>query len=65
MDDKSNVRDAFSQLLDSLGMIGAFMLREVWSLLRKSWGASREEFLVALDKVKKNMIQSGKWAGRT
>ncbi len=62
MDDKSNVRDAFSQLLDSLGMIGAFMLTEVWSLLRKSWGGSREEFLAALDKVKKNMIQSGKWA---
>jgi hypothetical protein len=62
MDDKSDVREAFSQLLDNLGMIGSFMLREVWSLLRMSWGASREEFLAALDKVKKNMIESGKWA---
>jgi hypothetical protein len=63
MDDRtSNVKEAIVELLDNLGTIGLFMLAEARSFLRKSWGASREEFVAAVDKAARTMKQSGKIA---
>ncbi|HMK35099.1 MAG TPA: hypothetical protein VK463_08535 [Desulfomonilaceae bacterium] len=57
-----DMREAIAELMDNLGVIGLFMLKEVRTLLKKSWGASREEFMASVDKVVRNMKQSGKWA---
>jgi hypothetical protein len=62
MSKPNDVREAIAELMENLGTIGLFMLKEVRSLLHKSWGASREEFMASLDKVVRNMKQSGKWA---
>ncbi len=62
MAEGKGIRDSFSELLDNLGVIGAFMLKELWLSMKKSWGGSREEFISELDRVKKTMIRSGKWA---
>jgi hypothetical protein len=59
---KDDVREALAELMENLGVVGMFMLKEVRSLLKKSWGSSREEFMASLDKVVRNMKQSGKWA---
>jgi hypothetical protein len=56
------VREAVSELADNLGTIGVFMLGETRAFLTKSWGASREEFFVAVDQISKTMKQSGKMA---
>jgi hypothetical protein len=62
MSKTNDVREAIAELMENLGTIGLFMLKEVRSLLNKSWGSSREEFMASLDKVARNMKQSGKWA---
>jgi hypothetical protein len=62
MSKKNDVREAIAELMENLGTIGLFMLKEVRALLHKSWGSSREEFMASLDKVVRNMKQSGKWA---
>lgn len=54
--------ESVSELVGNLSTIGLFMLGEVRSFLRKSWGASREEFMAAVDQVAKTMKQSGKMA---
>ena len=41
------------------------MLGEARVFLTKSWGASREEFYIAVDQVSRTMKQSGKLAGTT
>ena len=45
-----------------LELIGVFMLGETRAFLAKSWGASREEFFVAVDQISKTMKQSGNMA---
>jgi hypothetical protein len=62
MSKTENVLEAIAELMENLGVIGLFMLKEVRSLLHKSWGSSREEFMASLDLVVRNMKQSGKWA---
>ena len=62
MGEQKNVRDTAAELVDNLGTIGLFMLGEARSLLRKSWGASREEFQAAVDQAARSMKQSGKMA---
>jgi hypothetical protein len=62
MEPKNNVKDAITELMDNLGTVGVFMLGEARSLLRKSWGASREEFMAAVDQTARTMKQSGKMA---
>lgn len=59
---KDDVREALAELMENLGVLGLFMLKEVRTLLQKSWGSSREEFMASLDKVVRNMKQTGKWA---
>lgn len=58
----TNVKDAVGELMENLGTIGIFMLGECRAFLRKSWGASREEFFAAVDQTAKTMKQSGKMA---
>ncbi len=60
-DDKS-FKNSIAELMENLGTIGLFMLGEMRSLLKKSWGGSREEFFSAVDQAVKNMKNSGKWA---
>lgn len=62
MEQKSNFKDAITELMDNLGTVGMFMLGEARSLLRKSWGASRQEFMSAVDQAARTMKQSGKMA---
>ncbi|MGB6063288.1 MAG: hypothetical protein WBG50_00665 [Desulfomonilaceae bacterium] len=62
MEQKSNFKDAITELMDNLGTVGMFMLGEARSLLRKSWGASRQEFMDAVDQAARTMKQSGKMA---
>jgi hypothetical protein len=57
-----NVSDSIGELIDNLGTIGLFMVGEVRSFLRKSWGSSKEEFMAELEKVGRSMKHSGKWA---
>ena len=58
----SNIKDAISELMQNLGTVGLFMLSEARSFLRKTWGASREEFFAAVDQTARTMKQSGKMA---
>jgi hypothetical protein len=62
MTGSNEVREEVRRLLDNLGTIGTFMLGEMRVFLRRSWGASREEFFAALDQVTRTMKESGKWA---
>jgi hypothetical protein len=63
MDKKApDVKESIVELMDNLGTIGVFMLGEARAFLRKSWGASREEFFAAVDQASKTMKQSGKMA---
>jgi predicted nucleic acid-binding protein len=62
MEQKNSVRDAISELVENLGTVGVFMLGEARALLRRSWGASRQEFMAAVDQAAKTMKQSGKMA---
>ncbi len=58
----NNIKDTISELMQNLGTVGLFMLGEARSFLRKSWGASREEFFAAVDQTARTMKQSGKMA---
>lgn len=62
MAEEKSVRDTVEELVDNLGTIGLFMFGEGRSLLRRSWGASREEFMSAVDQAARSMKQSGKMA---
>lgn len=63
MDKKEpDVKESISDLMDNLGTIGVFMLGEVRAFLRKTWGASRGEFMDAVDQTARTMKQSGKMA---
>jgi hypothetical protein len=62
MDQTDNVKKAIGELLENLGTIGLFMLAEARAFLRKGWGASREEFMAAVDRTARTMKQSGKMA---
>jgi hypothetical protein len=57
-----DAKEIIAKLMENLGTIGAFMLSEARAFLRKSWGASREEFMAAVDQIARNMKQSGKMA---
>ncbi len=60
--ESGNIKDSVSELLQNLGTVGLFMLSETRSFLRKTRGASREEFMAALDQTARKMKQSGKIA---
>jgi hypothetical protein len=60
----NDIKDAISELMQNLGTVGLFMLSEARSFLRKSWGASREEFFAAVDQTARTMKQSGKMAAQ-
>lgn len=62
MGDTRNTRETIVELIDNLGAIGLFMLGETRSLFRKSWGASKEEFVAAVEQTARNMKKSAKWA---
>jgi len=63
MDQKpTDVKNAIVELMDHLGTIGVFMLGETRAFLRKSWGASKEEFMAAVDHSVRTMKQSGQMA---
>jgi hypothetical protein len=57
-----DVKETIAELVENLGTVGAFMLSESRAFLRRSWGASREEFMAAVDQIARNMKQSGKMA---
>lgn len=57
-----DIKESVVELMENLGTIGVFMLGEARAFLRKSWGASREEFFAAVDRASKTMKQSGKMA---
>jgi hypothetical protein len=59
----TDVKQAIVELMENLGTIGALMLGEVRAFLRKSWGASREEFSAAVDQTARAMKQTSKMAG--
>ena len=62
MDQSPDPKETIAKLMENLGTIGSFMLSEARAFLRKSWGASREEFMAAVDQIARNMKQSGKMA---
>ncbi|MBI4964367.1 MAG: hypothetical protein HY913_13905 [Desulfomonile tiedjei] len=62
MDTSPDAKETIAKLMENLGTIGAFMLSEARAFLRKSWGASREEFMAAVDHIARNMKASGKMA---
>ncbi len=62
MSQTDDVKKAVAELLDNLGTVGLFMLGESRAFLRKSWGASREEFMAAVDNVARTMKRSGEMA---
>lgn len=62
MNQTNDVKKAVAELVDNLGTVGLFMLGESRAFLRKSWGASREEFMNAVDNVARNMKRSGEMA---
>ncbi len=62
MDESRKAKESIIGLIDNLGAIGLFMLSETRALLRKSWGASKEEFKAALEQTARNMKKSAKWA---
>lgn len=57
-----DIKESVVELMENLGTIGVFMLGEARAFLRRSWGASREEFFSAVDQASKTMKQSGKMA---
>jgi hypothetical protein len=59
---RNEIKQTIVELVQNLGTIGLFMLSEARSFLRKSWGASREEFFAAVDQTARTMKQSGKMA---
>jgi hypothetical protein len=61
---RNEIKEAISELMQNLGTVGLFMLSEARSFLRKSWGASREEFFAAVDKTARTMKQSGQMAAQ-
>jgi hypothetical protein len=63
MDEKKpDVKESVLELMENLGTIGVFMLRESRAFLRKSWGTNKEEFMKAVDHTARTMKQSGKMA---
>ena len=62
MDPSPDAKETIARLMENLGTLGAFMLSEARAFLRKSWGASREEFMAAVDQIARNMKASGKMA---
>jgi hypothetical protein len=62
MDQSPDPKETIARLMENLGTVGAFMLSEARAFLRKSWGASREEFTAAVDQIARNLKQSGKMA---
>ena len=62
MNQTDDVKKAVAELLENLGTVGLFMLGESRAFLRKSWGASKEEFMAAVDNVARNMKRSGEMA---
>jgi hypothetical protein len=62
MDESRKTKETIVELIDNLGAIGLFMLSETRVLLRKTWGASKEEFKAAVDQTARNMKSSAKWA---
>ncbi|MDQ7782830.1 MAG: hypothetical protein RDU20_08120 [Desulfomonilaceae bacterium] len=63
MDRKTpDVKESIVELMENLGTIGVFMLRESRAFLRKSWGSGKEEFMEAVDHTARTMKQSGKMA---
>jgi hypothetical protein len=62
MNQTNDVKKAVAELLDNLGTVGMFMLGEARAFLRRSWGASREEFMTAVDNVARTMKRSGEMA---
>ncbi len=57
-----DVRDYITELIGNVGTVGVFMLGEIRVLLKNSWGASKEEFLAAVDKAATNLKRSGRMA---
>ncbi|HTY21940.1 MAG TPA: hypothetical protein VMC85_02350 [Desulfomonilaceae bacterium] len=57
-----DIKSVIAELMENLGTVGLFMLGEARSFLRKTWGASREEFYAAVDQTARTMKQSGKTA---
>jgi hypothetical protein len=62
MKQSPDVKETIVELMENLGTVGSFMLSEARAFLRRSWGASREEFSASIDQVARNMKQSGKIA---
>ncbi len=62
MDESRKTKENISELIENLGAIGMFMLSETRALLRRSWGASKEEFKAAVEQTATNMKKSAKWA---
>lgn len=63
MDKKpADVKEAIAELMENLSTVGIFMLGESRAFLRKSWGASREEFMEAVDRTAQTMKRSGQTA---
>lgn len=59
---RPDVKEAMAELLENLGTVGVFILGEMRAFLRKSWGASKEEFFAAVDRTVRTMKQSGRMA---
>ncbi len=59
---RDEIKQTIIELVQNLGTVGLFMLSEARSFLRRSWGASREEFFAAVDHSARTMKQSGKIA---
>jgi len=64
MKQSPDVKETVVELIENLGTVGSFMLSEARAFLRRSWGASREEFMASVDQVARNMKQSGKIAAQ-
>jgi len=64
MSPSPDVKQTVVELIENLGTVGSFMLSEARAFLRRSWGASREEFMAAVDQIARNMKQSGKVAAQ-
>lgn len=62
MSPSPDVKETIVELIENLGTVGSFMLSESRAFLRRSWGASREEFMAAVDQIARNMKKSGKIA---
>ncbi|MFC1834140.1 hypothetical protein ACFL2Q_05325 [Thermodesulfobacteriota bacterium] len=62
MEESKDLKEVVQELADNLGTVGLFMLGETRALMKKSWGASKEEFMDAVDKASDSMKKSGKVA---